>query len=83
MQSLFFFFLITLYLKIPGGSSGKESTSNARDSRDMGSIPGLERSPGEGNVNPLQYFLPGDPMDRGVWQATVHGITKSWTQLSN
>ena len=61
----------------------KNPPANAGDIRDMGSIPGLERSPGEGNVNPLQYFLPGDPMDRGVWQATVHGITKSWTQLSN
>ena len=61
----------------------KNPPARARDSRDTGLIPGLERSPGEGNVNPLQYFLPGDPMDRGVLQATVHGITKSWTQLSN
>ena len=61
----------------------KNPPARARDSRDTGLIPGLERSPGEGNVNPLQYFLPGDPMDRGVLRATVHGITKSWTQLSN
>ena len=44
----------------------KNPPARARDSRDTGLIPGLERSPGEGNVNPLQYFLPGDPMDRGV-----------------
>ena len=36
----------------------------------------------EGNVNPLQYFCLGNPMVRGIWQATVHGVTKSWTQLS-
>ena len=45
-----------------------------------GLIPGLVRSPGEGNGN---LFLPGNPMDRVVWWATVHGVTKSWTRLSN
>ena len=48
---------------------------------DVGSIPGLERSPREGNGNPLQYFYLGNPTDRGAWQVTVHGITKSQTQL--
>ena len=49
--------------------SGKESACNAGDA---GSIPGLERSPGEGNGNPLQYSCLGNPMDRGAWQATIH-----------
>ena len=46
-------------------------------------IPGLGRSPGEGNGNPLQYSCLRNPMDRGVWWASVHGVAKSWTQLSN
>ena len=46
------------------------------------SIPGSGRSPGEGNGNPLQYSGLGNPMDRGVWQAPVHGVAKSWTRLS-
>ena len=45
------------------------------------SIPGSGRSPGEGNGNPFQYSYLGNPKDRGVWRATVHGITKSWTRL--
>ena len=48
----------------------------------MDSIPGPGRSPGGGNGNPLQYSCLGNPMDRGVLWATVHGVTKSWTQLS-
>ena len=59
----------------PGGSDGKESACNARD-------PGLGRSRGEGNGNPLQYSCLENSMDRGAWQATVHGVTKSQTQLS-
>ena len=50
---------------------------------DVGSIPGLGRSPGEGNGNPLQYFSLQNPMDRGAWWATVHGVAKNWTQLSH
>ena len=50
---------------------------------DESSIPGLGRYPGEGNGNLLQYSSLGNPMDRGTWWATVHGITKSQTQLSN
>ena len=46
-------------------------------------IPGSGRSPGEGNANPLQYSCLGNPMDRRVWWATVHGITKSWKRLSD
>ena len=53
---------------------------NAGDTRDMGLIPGLGRSPGEGNGNPLEYTcLKKYPMDRGAWQATVHGTAKSQT----
>ena len=55
----------------PCSSVGKESACHAGD---LGSIPGLERSPGEGNGNPLQYSGLENPMDRGAWQATVHGI---------
>ena len=46
---------------------------------DLSSIPGLGRSPGEGNGNPLQYSCLGNPMDRGAWQATIHGVAKSCT----
>ena len=62
------------------GSAGKESTCNVGD---LGLIPGLGRSPGEGNGNPLQYSCLESPMDRGAWWPIVHGITKSWTQLSD
>ena len=58
------------------GSDGKESTCNAED---LGSISGSGRTPGEGNGYPLQYSCLGNPMDRGAWQATVHGVTKSQT----
>ena len=60
----------------PGGSDGKESVYNVRDT---GSIPGSGRSPGEGHGNPLQYSCLENPMDRGAWWAIVHGVTKSWT----
>ena len=63
----------------PGGSDGKESACNAGD---LGLIPGLGRSPGEGNGNPLQYSCLENSTDRGVWQVTVHGPTQSWTRLS-
>ena len=59
----------------------KNLSTNAGDTRDMGLIPGQGRSPGGGQGNPLQYCCLGNPMDRGAWQATVHGTTKSWTQL--
>ena len=61
----------------------KNLPASAGDIRDVGSIPGLGRSPAVGNGNPLQYSCLENPMDRGTWQATVHGVTKSWTQLSN
>ena len=53
------------------------NAGDARDSRDVGSIPGLERSPGEGNGNPFQYSCLENPTDREAWQATVHGVAKS------
>ena len=65
----------------PGGSSGKNPPVSAGDVRDSGSIPGLGRCPGGGHGNPLQYSCLENPMDRGAWQATVYGITKSWTRL--
>ena len=49
---------------------------------DVGLVPGSGRSPGEGNGKPLKYSCLGNPMDRGAWRATVHGVTKNWTQLS-
>ena len=64
----------------PGGSNGKDSACKAGD---LGSIPGLGRSLGGGNGNPWQYYCLENPMDRGDWRATIHGVTKSQTQLSN
>ena len=55
-----------------GGLADKESICNVGD---LGSIPGLGRSPGEGNDNPLQHSCLGNPMDREAWRATVHGVT--------
>ena len=61
-------------------SDGKESACNARD---LALILGLGRCPGEENGYQLQYSCLQNSMDRGAWQATVHAVTKSWTQLSN
>ena len=66
-----FISLHILFLGFPGGSEVKASDSNAGD---PGSIPRSERSPGEGNVNPLQYSCLENLMDRGAWQATVLGV---------
>ena len=63
--------------------SSEESTCNAGETRDAGSVPGSGRSSGGGNGNPLQYSCLATPRDRGAWQATVHGVTKSWTRLSD
>ena len=62
------------------GSDGKASACNAGD---LGSIPGLERSPGEGNGSPLQYSCLESPIDGGAWWAIAHGVAKSWTRLSD
>ena len=56
----------------------KNLTANEGDVRDVGLIPGLGRSPGEGHGNLLQYSYLENPMDRGVWQTTVHRVSKSW-----
>ena len=65
-------------MNFPHSSVGKETACNAGD---PGLIPGLGRSPGEGNGNPLQYSCLENSMDRGAWWATVHGVTKHQTQL--
>ena len=63
-----------MFKGFPGGSGGKESTCNVED---LGLIPGLGRSPGEGNGYPLQYSCPENSMGRRAWQAIVHGVAKS------
>ena len=65
-----------------GGSVVKNLPTKAGDAREVGSIPGLGRSPGVGNSNPLQYSCLGNPIHKEAWQATVDGVTKSQTQLS-
>ena len=67
----------------PGGAAIKNSPANAGDTRRAGSILGSGKSPAVGNGSPLQYSCLENPMDRGTWRATVHGVTKSWTQLSD
>ena len=67
-------------MEIPSGSDGEES---AHDAGDLGSVPGLGRSSGEGNGYPLQCSCLENSMDRGVWWAIVHGISESRTQLSD
>ena len=62
---------------------GEESVRNAADTGDTGLIPELERSPGGGNGNPLQYSCLKNPVDRGAWQVIAHGVAKSWTQLGD
>ena len=65
---------------LPRWLNGKESACQARD---MGSITGSGRSPGEGKSNPLQYSCLGNPMDRRAWGAIVHGVAKDQTQFSS
>ena len=74
------FLLSNRILGFPGSSDGKETACSAGD---LGSIPGVGRSPGEGNGNPLQYSGLENPTDRGAWRATVPGVAKSWAQLCN
>ena len=63
----------------PGGSVVKNPPANARAVRNSGSVPGLGRSPGEGNGNPLQYSCQDNPMDRGAWRAIVHRVANGLT----
>ena len=69
-----------VFLGFLGGLECKESACNVGD---LGLIPGLGRSPGGGHGNPLQYSFLENPMDRGAWWTTVHGVTKSRTRLNN
>ena len=71
---------IMIFVAFLGGSDGKESACNVGD---LGSIPVLGRSSGGGHGNPLQYSCLENPMDRGTWWGTVHGVPKSQTQLSD
>ena len=65
-------------MDFPGGASGKEPACQCRlDIRDMGSIPGLGRSPGGEHGNPLHYSCLENPMDKGAWRAAVHRIAQS------
>ena len=81
---IIFYFLIKEFRKITylgflDGAVVKNLPANAGDARDMGSIPGLRRSLGIGNGNPLQYSYLGNSMGRGIWWAAVHRVTRSWT----
>ena len=80
---IFYLCFIVFHRTLPDGSDGKESSCRAED---FDSIPGKERCPGEGNVYPLQYSCLGNPMNRGTWQATLHGVAESnttdWFTLS-
>ena len=79
---VFVFFFSFNTTKITRGFPGYSLVKNLpANTGDTGLIPGSGRSPGEENGNPLQYSCLGNPMDRGAWRATVHGVTKSWTWL--
>ena len=67
---------------LPGGAVVKNPPNNAGDTSNVGSIPGSEISPGVGNSIPFQYSCLESSVDRGTWQATVHGVTKNQTRLS-
>ena len=75
-MSLAFLVTVLEILGLPGSSDRKEFAHSARD---LSSIPGWQRCPGEGNGNPLQYSCLENTMDKGTWLATIHGVTKSWT----
>ena len=74
---------LLLGVDFPGGSVVKNLPANAADAGDAGLISGLGRFSGKGNSNPLQYSCLENPMDRGTWRATVHGVAQSWTWLSD
>ena len=71
--------LLTQRWVFPDGSVVKNIPASAGDTGDKGSVPGSGRSPGEGHGNPLQYSCLENPMDRGAWEATVHGVAESDT----
>ena len=70
-------------LGFPGSIVVKNLPANAGDARDSGLIPGLGKSPRGGNGNPLQYSCLENSLDRGAWWTVVHGVAKSWLQLSD
>ena len=75
--------MVKCLVDFPGGTIDEKNNNppaSVEDLRDVGSVPGLGRSPGRGNGNPLQYSCLENPMD--TW-AIVHGVTKSWTQFSD
>ena len=74
---------IHMSLGFPDGAGVKNSPASAGDKRDLGLIPGSGRSPGEGHGTPLQHSCLGNPMDRGAWWATVHGVEKGQTRLKH
>ncbi|CAM9918803.1 unnamed protein product [Rangifer tarandus platyrhynchus] len=80
LHATLFITAFSIFIYFLGSSDGKVFANNVGD---LGSISGSGRSPAEGNGNPLQYSCLENPMDRGAWWATVHGVTKSRTQLSN
>ena len=86
-QSIGYFFILFMVSfalqKLINLISGSDSKASACNAGDPGSIPGSGRSLGEGNGNPLQYSCLENPMDRGAWWATVHGVAKSRTRLSD
>ena len=69
-------------MSFPGGSVVKNTPANAGAAGDMSLVPGWGRSLGGGNGNPLQYSCQDSPVDRGAWQSTIHGVTKSQAQVS-
>ena len=75
--------IYTFVAGFPRGTVVKNLPANTGDARDVGLIHGSESSPGGGNGNPLRYSCLVNAMDRGAWWTTVHGVTKSWTQLSD
>ena len=77
---LLYMYFMHINMGSPGGSDVEESACNAAD---PGLTPGSGRSPGEGNGSPLWYSCLENPMDRETWRAIVHGVTKSWTRLSD
>ena len=75
--------VLTILRDFPGGSAVKNPPANAGDAGDLGFIPGSGRFPGGGTGTPLQYACLENPMDRGAWRTTVHGVTKSRTPLKD
>ena len=86
IRSLFLHLAINTWHRLPQWPSGRESACQCRRCRRWGFYPGSGRSPGEGNGSPLQYSCLENPMDRGAWWATVHGVAKESdtpSQLNN